>query len=372
VSKRRPRLGFVLEQTLGHVTHSKNLQDIIGNDHTVSSTFVQIPFSQSDRSRWVPGYSNWTIRAGHRTRQAMRRLGGRHEVDTVFIHTQVLAVFTRRQMRTLPTVVSIDATPSQYDSLGPFYAHKRASDPVEWFKRWLNRSTFARAAHVVSWSDWGKESLIAEYGVPESKVTVIPPGVQVGRWSRPDGSLPPDEAVVRVLFVGGDLERKGGAVLLQAMREVRTALGGPGPRIEVHLVTGAAVPPEEGVFVHSGLQPNSPELIELYHRAHIFCLPTLGDCLPMVLSEAGAAGLPLVSTRVGAIPEIVRDGETGLLVESGDVHALAAALSRLIANPALRHDLGSAAARLVRERFDAERNAHQLVQLMYSISGAPR
>ena len=140
----RPRLGFVLEQTLGHVTHSKNLQTIIGDDHTISSTFIPIPFPQSERSKWVPGYGNWTIRAGHRTRQAMRRLRTRYDVDAVFVHTQVLAVFARRQMRGLRTVVSIDATPAQYDALGPFYAHKRAPEPIEYVKRRLNRNTFRK------------------------------------------------------------------------------------------------------------------------------------------------------------------------------------------------------------------------------------
>lgn len=363
------RLGFVLEQTLGHVTHSKNLQTIIGGDHTISAIFIPIPFPQGERSRWVPGYGNWTIRAGHRTRQAMHRLRARHKVDVVFLHTQVLAVFARRQMRTIPTVVSIDATPAQYDALGPFYAHNRSSAPVEFIKQRLNRDTFLRAAHVVSWSDWGKASLIADYDVPDSSITVIPPGVHIALWARPDGSLPPVEPIVRILFVGGDLERKGGSSLLRAFAEVRRAGAAMQPPVDVelHMATGADVADQEGVVVHRGLQPNSRELIELYHAAHIFCLPTKGDCLPMVLSEAGAAGLPLISTRVGAIPEIVRDGETGLLVESGDEAGLLAALVRLVEDPELRRAMGSAARSLVSERFDAERNAHDLVSLMYSL-----
>ena len=365
----RPRLGFVLEQTLGHVTHSKNLQTIIGDDHTISATFIPIPYQRSDRSKWVPGYGNWTIRAGHRTRRAMRRLRTRYQVDAVFVHTQVLAVFARRQMRGLPTVVSIDATPAQYDALGPFYAHKRASEPIEFVKRRLNRDTFLRAAHVVSWSEWGKASLIAEYGVPESKISVIPPGVHISRWCRPDGSLPAVENTVRVLFVGGDLERKGGTLLLQAVRNIRRDLAErkSSLQIELHMATTADVPAQEGVVIHRGLQPNSPQLISLYHQAHVFCLPTLGDCLPMVLSEAGAAGLPLISTRIGAIPEIVRDGETGLLVESGDLSSLTAALARLVDDPALRQHLGSAARQLVTARFDAERNAQELVELLYRV-----
>ena len=73
----------------------------------------------------------------------------------------------------------------------------------------------------------------------------------------------------------------------------------------------------------------------------------MGDCLPMVLSEAGAVGLPLVSTDVGAISEIVRDGETGLLVPVDDVGALAAALHRLADDPdaAPPHGRGGASAR---------------------------
>ncbi len=78
------------------------------------------------------------------------------------------------------------------------------------------------------------------------------------------------------------------------------------------------------------MQPNSPELIDLYHRSDVFCLPTMGDCLPMVLSEAGAAGLPLVSTAVGAISEIVRDGDTGYLVTPGDVPTLTGRLRDLV------------------------------------------
>ncbi len=122
----------------------------------------------------------------------------------------------------------------------------------------------------------------------------------------------------------------------------------------------------------TALTPNSPPLIELYHRADVFCLPTLGDCLPMVLSEAGAVGLPLVSTDVGAIGEIVRDGDTGILVPVSDPPALAAALHRLADDPALRRQMGEAARRLVGERFDAKVNAERLVSLLLDVAATAR
>jgi len=104
----------------------------------------------------------------------------------------------------------------------------------------------------------------------------------------------------------------------------------------------------------------------------VFCLPTRGDCLPMVLSEAGAAELPLVSTAIAGIPEIVRDGETGLIVPLDDVAALARALRSLVDDPSLRHRLGTAARRLVDERFDADQNTRQLVELLLATTTPAR
>jgi glycosyltransferase involved in cell wall biosynthesis len=96
----------------------------------------------------------------------------------------------------------------------------------------------------------------------------------------------------------------------------------------------------------------------------VFCLPTLGDCLPMVLAEAAAAGLPLVATNVGAIHEIVRSGETGDLVAPGDVHALVGALRPLIVDPDLRRRYGDAAHQLAVREHDARVNAGRIVQLL--------
>jgi glycosyltransferase involved in cell wall biosynthesis len=107
----------------------------------------------------------------------------------------------------------------------------------------------------------------------------------------------------------------------------------------------------------------------LYQAADVFCLPTFGDCLPMVLSEAGAVGLPLIASNVGAISEIVRDESTGLLVPVGDIDALEAALRRLVMEPELRHKLGTAAQETVRQDFDAERNALRLVDLLLEVAG---
>jgi glycosyltransferase involved in cell wall biosynthesis len=138
--------------------------------------------------------------------------------------------------------------------------------------------------------------------------------------------------------------------------------------VELHLVTKTEVPAEANVFVYNDMQANSDALKQLYYDCDIFCLPTYGDCLPMVLSEAGAAGLPAVTTCVAAIPEIVRDGVTGFLVPPGDVDGLTAALHGLIANPELRIHQGQRAAEWVRQGFDAEQNALRLLELLKEVA----
>jgi len=363
---------FVLEQTLGHVTHGRNLRKLLGRMRGLALGVVEVEQGMGPRSSRLPVWSNWTVRAGIRARRGLRSLLRRSpgvEVHALFVHTQVPAVLLGRWLRRFPSVVSLDATPLQYDSLGESYAHEVGSPRVERLKLALNRRCYAAASHLVTWSEWARDGLVADYGVPASKVTVIPPGVDVDLWTRP-ADAQRDPGPVGVLFVGGDFERKGGSTLLRAAARLRER--GDLPEFELHVVTKSPVPAGiTEVVVHDNMSPNSPELIELFHRAEIFCLPTAGDCLPMVLAEAGAANLALISTDVGAISEVVRPGETGELVPVGDVDSLTDALERLLADPELRQRYGSTAHALVRSDHDARRNAIRLVELLADVANVP-
>jgi glycosyltransferase involved in cell wall biosynthesis/GT2 family glycosyltransferase len=365
-----PRVGFVLEQTLGHITHSANLRHLVASDPDVDAVFEPVPFDVEGPAAAIPGFGNWTIRAGVRARRAIRRLRKGGPVDALFVHTQVPAILSPDHVRRLPTVVSLDATPIQYDELGAHYGHDTGNRLAEHLKWRANRACFARADAVVAWAEWTKAGLVGRYDVAAEKIHVIAPGVDCARWEAygRDDSEAAAGGPVRVLFVGGDLERKGGLVLLAAIERLRAA----GLDVELDLVTRDDVPAQDGVRAHRGLTPNSAPLIELYHRADIFCLPTMGDCLPMVLSEAGAVGLPLVSTDVGAIGEIVRHGETGLLVPVDDVGALADALRLLAGDPAARQRMGEGARQLVRRDFDAATNARRLVALLLEVGARAR
>jgi glycosyltransferase involved in cell wall biosynthesis len=363
-------VAFVLEQTLGHVTHSENMERLAPERlsqsrvaDSITIEFLPVPF-ESDRFGRLPGWSNWTVRASVRAgwilRAATRR--NRRSFDAIFIHTQVPATLLRRRMSKTPTVVSLDATPRQYDALGEFYQHAPGRRWAETLKNRLHRACFRRASHLVTWSSWARDDLVSSYGIDAGRISVIPPGVDVDRWT-PRFTGDTGGSPLQVLFVGGDLQRKGGQLLIEACQRLRAD---PSlPQFELHLVTNAEVVGDEpGVTVHRGLTPNSAGLIERFRSADVFCLPTFGDCLPMVLAEAGACGLPIVSTEVGAISEIVQHGETGLLIPPGDGEGLFQSLHRLLLDSDLRERYGRAARDLVLTEHNAGINVGRIIDLV--------
>jgi len=354
------RIGFIVEQVLGHKTHSQNLRRFVEADSEIDAAWGLPDWDGSPKARAIPLYrSNWTVQAGLQARKALAQMNRRARLEGVFIHTQVPAILAQDWLMRIPGVVSLDATPIQYDSLGEAYEHAKGPAWLEQLKWRINRDCFRKAKNLVTWSDWVKVSLVNDYGIEPEKIHVIPPGVDVQAWGRSE-AVARTGGAVKVLFVGGDLKRKGGLLLLEAVRELRAA----GLALELHLVTREELADEAGVFVYNWFGPNSSGLIDLYHRCDIFCLPTMADCLPMVLSEAGAAGLPILSTRIAAVPELVQDGITGLLAEAGDQGSLTRQLRRLVEERELRLRFGAEARRLVSSRYDAQQNAARLLDLI--------
>lgn len=364
------RIGFIIEQALGHITHGQNLRRFVDQDPSVEAQWGLPTRHSAGLARRLQDYrSNWSLQASLQARRMLGAMQRQSPPQALFFHTQITATLAPDWLGRIPSIVSLDATPRQYDRLGDAYNHAAGPDWLERGKWWLSRRCFGLARHLVTWSEWTRQGLVHEYDVLPEKITVVPPGVDTLAFlpskRRVDAAEP-----VRILFVGADFERKGGRILLEGFRRLRQSVAvgptlvEPAPNVELHVVTRAGLPPEPGVVVHTGLHPNDARLRQLYGECDIFCLPTLADCLPMVLMEAGAAGLPLISTQLAAIPEIVQDGCTGLLVPRGDPVVLAQALGCLIADAPLRRALGSGAQQLVRRQFDAQANSQRLVALI--------
>jgi glycosyltransferase involved in cell wall biosynthesis len=356
------RFAFVLEQTLGHVAHSRNLERALADRSDIDATVLKVHYETAGGPlARLPGLRNWSLRASWTARAELRKRLGQGPLDAVFIHTQVASLLSGRIMRQVPSVVSLDATPVNFDSEGEAYGHRQHPDAVERLKRSLNRQALLRARALVTWCAWAKQSLVEDYAIPGDRVTVIHPGVDT-RLFRPAAERRPGP--LRVLFVGGDFERKGGGDLVEA-------LAGLDADVQLQVVTGAPVPGlsgRPGVRVHAGLRPQSEALVSLYRQADVFALPSRGDCFPQAVAEAMACGMPVVATNVGAMADMVRDGVNGYLVPPRSIGDLRQALGRLAGDASLRRSMGRESLAIAASEHDARRNCNAIFALMASVA----
>ena len=217
------------------------------------------------------------------------------------------------------------------------------------------------AAHVFPMSRWAAGSVIADCGVAPEVVTVMPPSIEVARFS--PAQLTRRAGPLRVIFIGNDIARKGGVDLANWIDGPLAGLA------ELHVVSGdpAAQALSDRATVH-GRVPNARLVSELLPSMDVLCLPTRSDMSPQVLAEAAAAGLPTVASRIGGIPDMILEGETGLTVPAGDGAGFVAALTRLAKDRALTARIGTTARAHALEAFDATRNFNQLIDRLVALA----
>ncbi|MBB2972969.1 glycosyltransferase family 4 protein [Mesorhizobium sp. RMAD-H1] len=208
-----------------------------------------------------------------------------------------------------------------------------------------------------------------------SRVHLSYHGLDLTRFADFAGTRPPRDGLspddpVTILSVGRAVEKKGFDTLLQALALLPPELAW---RLE-HVGGGDHLDRLKALAEKLGIAPRvtwrgalaQEEVLRLYRQADIFTLACRiasdgdRDGLPNVLVEAASQRLPCVSTNVSGVPELLTDGETGLLVPPDDPKALSFALERAIRDPALRVRLGDAAERRVRDHFDHRSSIGQL------------
>lgn len=229
----------------------------------------------------------------------------------------------------------------------------------------------ARAALVVACSRAAAAGLReAAEGMPRAPIATILHGVDLGLF-RPETRPPP--AVPRILCMARFVPKKGHRVLLEALGILardgvafEAVLRGHGPlerEIQAHR---AALGLDDRVRIE-GVASDAPAP-EWFAGGTVYAQPSVPapdgdvDGIPNALAEAMASGLPPVASEAGGLLELVRDGASGLLVPAGDADALAGALRRLLADPALRQRLSRGARREVENEFDARLWRQRLVE----------
>ena len=231
-----------------------------------------------------------------------------------------------------PYVLLVDHTRALAEA-SPGWPSAGVPSPLRYGHTWFVReaAVYRKAAAIATFSENAARSLVADYGVDAGRIQVVGAGANVFPETAPrrdDGRT--------IVFVGLDFARKGGHVLLEALAILRER----DRRVRL-VVAGTPAPPRRppgAVFVGP---LRAGELPALFAQSTVFAMPSLHEPFGLAFLDAMACGLPCVGTRVEAIPEIVRDGETGVLVPPGDPVALAGALAGLLWDPARARAMGA-------------------------------
>ena len=211
------------------------------------------------------------------------------------------------------------------------------------------------------------------------RIHLVYHGVDVERFSPRERA--PRSGRLRILSVGRLVEKKGFPTLLQACGLLRDQgldfecqIIGEGGERELMENTIRELNLQELISMPGAM--SQERLVEEYHEADVFCLPCQvlengdRDGIPNVLLEAMAVGLPVVSTAISGMPELVTSGVSGYLVTERDPVALAESLSALIKEPAHRERVGAAGREAVIRSFDASKHIHRMAELLASVTVA--
>lgn len=236
------------------------------------------------------------------------------------------------------------------------------------------RGAFARADVIVVLSEYWRRFVVDTLGMDAGKVAEIANGV--APLARSGARLPKAEnEPVTILFLGEVGTRKGVPTLLEAA--ARPELAGLPWRMIVagngDLAHYEAEAQRLGVadrVTFPGWQ-DEPAVARLLETADLLVLPSQAENQPISILNAMSGALPVVASNVGAIPEMVEDGRSGVLVAPGDPIALAAALARLVKDPAERDRMGRRGEEIFRARFQLDETIRRFRELYLSLWHQP-
>jgi glycosyltransferase involved in cell wall biosynthesis len=273
---------------------------------------------------------------------------GPHLLHTHMVHGDVYGSIAAHTLRV--PFVSSRHNDDRY-LLGPF--------------RFVDRA-FMHGAHKLIAISGAVRAFLERAGLPRDRFVTIPYGLdslpaEPSERSPAELGIPPEALLI--VAVGRLIPQKDHATLLRAFARVdapdaRLAILGWGPLEDETRALARDLGIADRVAIPGRIEPR-----DWLMRADLFAHSPRWEGFGIVLLEAMHAALPVVATRVSAVPEIVVDGETGLLVPPGDVHGFAAALTALLADDERRKTLGAAGRRRAQEEFSVARMADRTIDV---------
>jgi glycosyltransferase involved in cell wall biosynthesis len=356
-----------MDQIAGHVTNYHNLREAARFDPELDPTWHELIYYKpggtieklrENALRFVPTYFTGIARGAWETYRALQG----QQYDALFSNASV-NVFFNRTFKRIPTLIDFDATPIQLDRMPAYSSGKVDPKPVAHLKWQLSQRTMQTATLLQAWSQWTKDSAIHDYGIAPDKIVVNPPGIRLDFWApAPERPQRDARSARRILFVGGDFRRKGGHLLLEWFRHQQIG------SYELHIVTREQVDSAPGVYVYRDMQPNSERLLSLYHQSDLFILPSLGECFGIATVEAMGAGLPVITSDVGGVKDIVDVGRNGFIVASNNIAEIDQAIRAVFADPQRQIDMGVQSRVIAEQRFNVQRNAQKTFTFLKQIA----
>ena len=295
--------------------------------------------------------------------KAMLRVGHeRGEVDAIIAVGWMPLV---PSSHTPPVVCFNDSTYAQRVDASPHWSHlsRRTRRRLEEVEGRLLRSV----DHVVMASRWAANDARTRYGLDPARTHVVPIGANISAPQRVDRAAP-DPARIRLLATGVEWQRKGMDIAVRTAEALRAR--GVDARLDV---VGVEPPDDtwrrEYVTYHGFLRKSdageAARLNDLYRSADVFVFPTRDEPYGVVPAEAAAFSLPVVAPRHNALPEIVEDGVTGILVPAGaDADAYADAAIAITSDPRRYEQMSSAGRDAFESRLTWDRSAARFVELL--------
>ena len=314
--------------------------------------------------------------------------------DLVHSHTWYanFAGFTAQQLHAIPHVLSAHSL----EPLRPWKAEQLQGGYR--LSSFAEKTAYENADGIIAVSGGMREDILRSYPkVDPARVHVVHNGIDVTAW-KPNPSTDVHERygidphAPTVIFVGRITRQKGLPFLLRALAtldhgvQVILCAGAPDtPEIaaEVEQLVATLKSEREGVFLISEMLPRH-ELTQLLSHATTFVCPSVYEPLGIVNLEAMACGIPVVGTATGGIPEVIVDGETGILVPIDQVNDgtgapvnpnkfvgdLSDALNEILSNPQRARTWGAAAQKRARDHFSWESIADRTVEVYNAVLGA--
>jgi len=307
------------------------------------------------------------IRLDPRTIRALRAAAG-WRPDVVFAHGG-------EAFKHAAVALAGTATPLVYRKIGS--SPKRR---VRGLRRLGYAALMRRAARVIAVSEAVARETATRFGVPQRRIVTVPNAVD-GRRIRPgrpradvrrDLAIAPEAPVV--ISLGALTWEKDPLAHVEVM--ARVARRRPGV---IHLIVGDGVlrPAVEEAVRRSGAEDGTrmlgvrDDVGDLLAAADVLLLASRTEGMPASVIEAGMRGLPVAAFAVSGVPEVVVQGQTGILVAEGDLEGLARGLLELVDDPGRRREMGRAASVRCRDRFDIRAVAPAYAQLAKELTGGP-